>query len=126
MKQFYLTKKINSIVSTILILLGWKEESVGLTTVTSTSTIDFTSRNRFGMYSFKAALAFLFLIVGLGNSAFGQIAQRGTATTAAATLSSSTLSISKPNGVIAGDVMIVNISQYTSSSTGMAAATATG
>ena len=74
MKHFYLTKKINNIVSTILILLGLKEESVGLTTTTtSSSVIHFDTRNRFGLYSFKAALAFIFLFIGLGSS-WGQSA----------------------------------------------------
>ncbi|MEI7507975.1 MAG: GEVED domain-containing protein, partial [Flavobacterium sp.] len=123
MKQFYLTKKINSIVSTILILLGLKEESVGLASVTRTSTIDFTSRNRFGIYSFKAALAFLFLVIGTGSSIYGQVTQRGSFTTAVST--TSTLTIAKPTGVVAGDVMIVNISQYTSAANSTAP-TATG
>ena len=73
MKQFYLTKKINEIVSTILILLGLKEESIGLaTTPTSRSLINFDTRNPFGLYSFKAALVFLFVFVGIGNSVWGQ------------------------------------------------------
>ena len=125
MKQIYLTKKINELVSTILILLGLKEESIGLSTTSSSrSLINFDSRNTFGLYSFKAALVFLFLVIGIGNNAFGQITQRGSATTA--TNTTATLTISKPTGVISGDVLIVNISQYTSSATGMAAATATG
>ncbi|MFZ4105376.1 beta strand repeat-containing protein, partial [Flavobacterium sp.] len=63
MKQIYLTKKINEIVSTILILLGLKKESIGLsTTSTSKPLINFDSRNSFGLYSFKAALVFLFFM----------------------------------------------------------------
>ena len=85
MKQFYLTRKVNSLVSTILILLGLKEENIGLTTAkTNKNLINFDSRNSFGLYSFKAALVFLFLIVGIGNNAFGQtVAQYtfGTGTT---------------------------------------------
>ena len=73
MKQFYLTKKINLIVSTILIILGVKKESVGLSTNRSNSLINFNTRNRFGLYSFKAALAFIFLFIGLGSS-WGQSA----------------------------------------------------
>jgi hypothetical protein len=69
MKHFYLTKKINNIVSTILILLGLKEESVGVTTTTtSSSVIHFDTRNRFGLYSFKAALVFL-LFASMGAKA---------------------------------------------------------
>ncbi|MFZ4680706.1 MAG: hypothetical protein ACOYLP_11115, partial [Flavobacterium sp.] len=69
MKHFYLTKKINNIVSTILILLGLKEESVGVTTTTtSSSVIHFDIRNRFGLYSFKAALVFL-LFASMGAKA---------------------------------------------------------
>jgi hypothetical protein len=61
MKQFYLTKQINSLVSTILVLLGLKEENVGLTSTIRTSSINFDTRNRFRIYSFKAALVFMFL-----------------------------------------------------------------
>ncbi|WP_396159144.1 GEVED domain-containing protein, partial [Flavobacterium sp.] len=68
MKQFYLTQKINSIVSVVLILLGLKEENVGTTSVTTTSAINFNTRNAFGMYSFKAALVFLLLALTFGQS----------------------------------------------------------
>jgi hypothetical protein len=69
MKQIYLTKKINEIVSTILILLGLKKESIGLsTTRTSKPLINFDSRNSFGLYSFKAALVFL-LFASMGAKA---------------------------------------------------------
>jgi hypothetical protein len=74
MKHFYLTKKINNIVSTILILLGLKEESVGVTTTTtSSSVIHFDTRNRFGLYSFKAALVFLFFVFGMSNIGNAQV-----------------------------------------------------
>ncbi len=43
-----------------------------------------------------------------GSNAFGQIAQRGTATSATGTTS---LTITKPTGVVSGDIMIVNIAQ---------------
>jgi hypothetical protein len=73
MKQIYLTKKINEIVSTILILLGLKEESVGLSSTTTTSSvIHFDTRNRFGLYSFKAALVFLIMVMGSSVSSYGQ------------------------------------------------------
>ena len=73
MKQFYLTRKVNSLVSTILILLGLKEENIGLTTAkTNKNLINFDSRNSFGLYSFKAALVFLFFVFGIGNNVFGQ------------------------------------------------------
>jgi len=73
MKLFYLTKKLNSIVSTILILLGIKEENVGVTTTTTTaSVIHFDTRNRFGLYSFKAALVFLIMVMGTSVSSYGQ------------------------------------------------------
>ena len=68
MKQFYLTKKINLIVSTILIILGVKKESVGLSTNRSNSLINFNTRNSFGVYSFKAALVFL-LFASMGAKA---------------------------------------------------------
>ena len=63
MKQIYLTKMVNKIVSTILILLGLKKESIGLTTTSASKPlINFDSRNSFGLYSFKAALVFLFFM----------------------------------------------------------------
>ena len=48
----------------------------------------------------------LFLAANLG---FGQIAQRGTSTTA--TTATNSLTITKPSGVVAGDIMIVNIAE---------------
>ena len=42
------------------------------------------------------------------SDAFGQIAQRGTATTATS-INSNTITITKPTGVVAGDIMIANI-----------------
>jgi hypothetical protein len=61
MNQFYLTQKMNSIVSSVLILLGLKAEHVGKTSATTTAAINFNTRNAFGLYSFKAALVFLLL-----------------------------------------------------------------
>jgi len=43
------------------------------------------------------------------EAGWGQIAQRGVATSA--TSATATLTISKPSGVIAGDVLIANITQ---------------
>jgi len=68
MKNFYLTQKIASIVSSLLILLGLKEDNLGATSVKTTSTINFNSRNSFGIYSFKAALVFL-LFASMGANA---------------------------------------------------------
>ena len=62
MTNFYLTKKIKSILSTLKILLGLTEEGTDSTTVTTTATVNFNTRNSFGMYSFKAALVFLFFV----------------------------------------------------------------
>jgi hypothetical protein len=53
---------------------------------------------------FSAILLFFMAAAG-----WGQIAQRGTATSATTTTLS--LTINKPSGVVAGDVMIVNITQ---------------
>lgn len=50
--------------------------------------------------------------VFLTSDLFGQIAQRGSATTANST--NTTLTINKPTGVVSGDVMIVNIAQRSS------------
>ena len=52
-------------------------------------------------------LVVLFMLFGFSD-AFGQIAQRGTATTATSNYSN-TITINKPTGVVAGDVMIANI-----------------
>lgn len=59
---------------------------------------------------------FTFLIVSIVlttlvfvNTAFSQITQRGTATTASST--STSLTINKPTGVVTGDVMLVNIAK---------------
>ena len=54
----------------------------------------------------------LFLAANLG---FGQIAQRGTSTTA--TTATNSLTITKPSGVVEGDVMIVNIAEAVSGGT---------
>ena len=51
----------------------------------------------------------ILLFVMLPGMAWGAIALRGTATSATST--STTLTINKPSGVVAGDVIIVNISQ---------------
>ncbi len=63
----------------------------------------------------RFALVFLlFMTLFLGSTeGWGQIAQRGTATTNAAALSGSSrvLTINKPTGVVAGDVMIASIVQ---------------
>jgi hypothetical protein len=75
MKQIYLTKKINKLVSTILVLLGLKEESLGLTTTrASRSLINYDSRNSFGLYSFKAALVFLFFVSSVQGQTVAQYA----------------------------------------------------
>lgn len=52
------------------------------------------------------SLVFLMILPGM---VCGQIAQRGTPTSA--TTTNTTLTINKPSGVVTGDVMIVNISQ---------------
>lgn len=53
-----------------------------------------------------AWLLLLFTVFGFAD-AFGQIAQRGTATTAIS--NANTITIAKPTGVVAGDIMIANI-----------------
>jgi|GEM_PF-1219784 len=62
-----------------------------------------------------AVFALVFVIANLlfTNGAYGQITQRGTATTSTGTNS---LTINKPTGVVAGDVIIVNIAQYRTTS----------
>ncbi|MFM7234360.1 MAG: hypothetical protein ACKOZM_07190, partial [Flavobacteriales bacterium] len=61
----------------------------------------------------KAMLLLAFTLGG--NFVFAQVALRGTATTAINT--GTTLTINKPTGVVAGDVMLVNISQLGNSGT---------
>jgi hypothetical protein len=75
MNQFYLTQKMNSIVSTVLILLGLKAEHVGKTSATTTAAINFNTRNALGLYSFKAAMVFLLF------ASFGANAQIGVTVT---------------------------------------------
>ncbi|MFQ6603893.1 PA14 domain-containing protein, partial [Flavobacterium sp. C3NV] len=58
---------------------------------------------------------FCFVLLFLANFGFGQIAQRGTFTRAETT--TNTLTISKPTGVVEGDVMIVNIAEAVSGET---------
>lgn len=60
-------------------------------------------------------IAFFIANLVLMSNAFGQIAIRGTYTTGSN--SSNNLTINKPTGVIAGDVMIVNISKYPNTTT---------
>jgi hypothetical protein len=70
------------------------------------------------------------LLTFLSSTSWGQIAQRGNATTNSATLSGSgrTLSINKPTGVIAGDVLIASIVQNETDNDngGLSANTASG
>ncbi len=63
---------------------------------------------------------FTFLLIAvmavfLNNEASAQIAQRGTSTSANST--NTTLTITKPTGVVAGDIMIANITQRNSTGT---------
>ena len=80
-----------------------------------------TSRFRVGARPFAATVVMLALVVGAlvaPTAAFAAIAQRGTPTTSQSTTSGVT--VAKPTGVVAGDVMIVNISKHgnTTTSTG--------
>jgi hypothetical protein len=64
--------------------------------------------------SLSTSVKTLIFLLGLllGHDVFAQIAQRGSATTATvAATNSGTLTINKPTGVVAGDVMIVSILQ---------------
>ncbi len=62
----------------------------------------------------KRALWILLLALFVGPAASAQIAQRGTATTTASTLNSGSLIITKPTGVVSGDLMIANLVQVNS------------
>lgn len=70
-----------------------------------------TSLPKSGVFAISFLIANLFLM----SNAFGQIAIRGTYTTGSN--SSNNLTINKPTGVIAGDVMIVNICKYPNTTT---------
>lgn len=66
----------------------------------------------------KFTFLFVFALLAnliLGSTAFGQIAQRGASTNGTSTTTS--LTITKPTGVVSGDVMIVNIGQRNNGTT---------
>ena len=65
--------------------------------------------------NFKMIILIIFMFT-FSSLSFGQIAQRGTATTATST--NNTITINKPTGVIAGDIMIVNITSSDNNSLG--------
>ena len=64
-------------------------------------------------FNFRKQIQSLFFVCALllgSVNGWGQIAQRGSATTAIST--SATVTINRPSGVVAGDVMIANIANY--------------
>lgn len=65
-------------------------------------------------FTFLLSLTFLVSLV-FSSNVIGQIAQRGASTNGSSTNTS--LTITKPTGVVAGDVMIVNIAQRNNGST---------
>lgn len=72
--------------------------------------------------SFKILFAVIICTISF-SKVFSQIAQRGTATSASISGNTSTtvLTINKPTGVVAGDIMIASISQYCNNSGATAA-----
>jgi len=60
-------------------------------------------------------IVFVAILLGVSNTVWAAIALRGTATTGTSTTTS--LVINKPTGVVAGDVMIVNIAQVGNNTT---------
>jgi hypothetical protein len=74
-------------------------------------------------YSLKG-LAFISLLLILVNSSFGQIAQRGVATTN--TTNGTTLNINKPTGLQIGDLMIASILQSGVDNNSLSDASSTG
>jgi len=75
----------------------------------------------------KITLLFVFAFLAsliLGSNAFGQIAQRGTATSA--TSQTTTITITKPTGVVSGDVMLVNITSNNGSAASLLGWTSLG
>lgn len=58
--------------------------------------------------NFKGLFLVLLTLISYSNNLFSQIAQRGAATTATST-NNNTITIAKPAGVVAGDIMIANI-----------------
>lgn len=71
------------------------------------------------------SLTFLFATLLLPHHSFAQITQRGSSTTAA-NQNSTTLTINKPTGVVAGDVLIVNIAQNETSNQNLSNASLAG
>ena len=66
-------------------------------------------RKNYTMLSMKINFLLVFIVFLLATSlGYGQIAQRGAATTSTST-NSNTITINKPVGVVAGDLMIVSI-----------------
>ncbi len=59
----------------------------------------------------------LLTLISYSNNLFSQIAQRGTATTATSS-NSNTITITKPTGVVTGDIMILNIATSDNNSLG--------
>src|SRR5438045_4128411 len=57
----------------------------------------------------KLMFSALVVCLTIGNTAFAQILQRGASTSATSTTTS--ITITKPTGVVSGDVMLVNIAQ---------------
>ena len=80
----------------------------------------FRSFSRLQRSCFSAVFLLLFLLSA--SSSWGQIAQRGAATTAIST--SASVTVTKPTGVVAGDIMIANIGNYLNSTN--TSATCTG
>ena len=119
-------------ISSLLLLLGIKKESIGLTTSSSTAAINFNTRNSFGVYSFKAALVFLFLFGSLGanaqvttNSSSGLAATYGSLSAAITALNAATITAPVTITLTASNPQTAPAGGYSITATGTATNTIT-
>jgi hypothetical protein len=87
-----------------------------------------TQRLRFSSLTTTVKTLIFLLGLGLGQDVSAQIAQRGAATTATIASAASAMTINKPTGVVAGDVMIATVLQNETDNDngGLSNVTATG
>ncbi|MFZ4680709.1 MAG: hypothetical protein ACOYLP_11130, partial [Flavobacterium sp.] len=78
----------------------------------TTITLNQIFRNCFRLQRSCFSAVFLLLFLLSSSSSWGQIAQRGSSTTASsATTNNTTITINKPTGVVAGDVLLFSVVQ---------------
>jgi len=108
-------KTPNTQVEIISIELGSSQSSALSSTEVSNDSKSYFAKDNVAFKLLKSfIIGMMLLLTGVG-SVSGQIALRGTATTASST--TTTLTINKPTGVVSGDIMIVAISKLNSTNT---------